>query len=313
MSQQSSGNTQIQIAIHDGLNTHSLGDVYTSPDINIPLPTTHPVQVQLIDFDRDGDQDILLLIREFNKLKSQLQLLRNNGSSTAPSFSPTLENTTFPDLFVDGSIGIIDFNLDGFDDVFTCDIFGSVIIYLNQGANQFTSITTPPIFSNLLTRTSFTTDVDDNGQKEIIAFNLEKGLQFLLHDGSSWIEANQIKRNLFDPFFLGSQYYELTGGDFFDSGSDGLFLNATNSTENGFQSAPWYFPSIRACFSTYDMSVTDASINGTLSAAQQIQTQGSFTINPGPLTLNAPNIQLNAGITIDANTTLIIKTAGCVE
>ena len=313
MAQHAAGSTDISIAYHDGMDNGSLADVQTSPDLNIALPIDHPVQIATIDYDGDGDKDILVLVRDLSALESSIKVLINQGSISTPSYTNSLGTTPFTTLFVDGHLSVADMNKDSLEDVITSDIEGATKIYMNQGSGNYVEGSIPIVF-HFSSKTSFTeADIDLDGQKEIISFNFSQGLHFYRHTPSGLQPADKIKRTFFDPLQTESQFYELKGGDFFGEGKDGLFLNAFVVSSGRLSTEPWYFTDVSACFPTYTVVAEDADLIGSITAQHLINTSGNIAVQPGPLTLRANVVELLPGFSIPAATIFEIFSEGCEE
>lgn len=98
--------------------------------------------VILIDFDRDGWQDIYLtnaptVEMELKKQKSASALYRNNRDGTFTDVAAKA-GVQFPGFAMGGAVG--DFNNDGWADIYvTC--LGGNVLYRNNGDNTFTDVT----------------------------------------------------------------------------------------------------------------------------------------------------------------------------
>ncbi len=98
--------------------------------------------VLLIDYDRDGWQDIYFtnaptVEMALKKEKSKSQLYRNNGNGTFTDVTDKA-GVGFPGYAMGGAVG--DFNNDGFPDMFvTC--LGGNVLYQNNGDGTFTDVT----------------------------------------------------------------------------------------------------------------------------------------------------------------------------
>ncbi|HEX8734600.1 MAG TPA: CRTAC1 family protein [Pyrinomonadaceae bacterium] len=98
--------------------------------------------VLLIDYDRDGWQDIYLtnaptVEMALKNQKSRSALYRNNGDGTFADMTEKA-GVGFPGFAMGGAIG--DYNNDGFPDIYvTC--LGGNVLYRNNGDGSFTDVT----------------------------------------------------------------------------------------------------------------------------------------------------------------------------
>lgn len=98
--------------------------------------------VLLIDFDRDGWQDIYFtnaptVEMVLKKVRSKSQLYRNNGNGTFTDVTDKA-GVGFPGFAMGGAVG--DYNNDGFPDMYiTC--LGGNVLYKNNGDGTFTDVT----------------------------------------------------------------------------------------------------------------------------------------------------------------------------
>lgn len=135
----------------------------------------HGTSLLTADFNRDGFTD-LLEYRGFN-LPAFVAMNDGHGGFATGSF---LDST--PAFFA----AIADFNHDGFPDIVTCDLTGSVNLYLNQsGSGKFVLTQSIPIPANMVCVGITVADINGDGKADVVVgmtefINSDQTLSFLV-------------------------------------------------------------------------------------------------------------------------------------
>ena len=167
----------IIIANYDGQNRLYLnnGGGYFAEFTNyLPERSDASFDIELGDVNRDGSLDIVVA-----NWAEQNRLYLNNGAGIFTDAA--LPSDT--DYSRDANLADVDGDLDL--DLFTANYFGQNRLYLNDGFGSFTDTTTnslPPLMDNSVD--AELTDIDRDGDPDLIVANYEQQNRFYLNDGS---------------------------------------------------------------------------------------------------------------------------------
>jgi enediyne biosynthesis protein E4 len=117
------------------------------------------------DIDNDGDLDLFIGTFYTTTLPYHNYLYLNNGDGTFTDISESSNVATFNKT---RSAHMVDLNLDGFLDIYVCNISEQNILWTNNGDNTFTNtISTAGLFDNLISMGAIFFDHDNDGDQDV--------------------------------------------------------------------------------------------------------------------------------------------------
>ena len=148
----------------------------------------------LVDYDGDGDFDVISGDSDFGTSSGSIYLYRNNGTNAAPNWAAPLIN---PDgLVVAGSSNIapafVDIDGDGDLDAFVGETFGGLTYYENTGSATAPNYVNQgdPLGINAFAGTLFVTDptfadIDNDGDQDLFVGDYFGNVLYLENGGNS--------------------------------------------------------------------------------------------------------------------------------
>jgi len=185
--------------------------------------------VLLVDYDRDGWQDIYLtnaptVEMELKKQKSRSALYRNNKDGTFANVTDKA-GVAYPGFAMGGAVG--DFNNDGWADIYvTC--LGGNTLYKNNGDGTFTDVTkTAGVADGRWSTGASFGDYDGDGFQDLIVANY---VDFKLNDLPGFGSSPTCKYRGIDVQ-CGPRGLKGAGDSLFKNNGDGTFTDVTKQSK----------------------------------------------------------------------------------
>ncbi len=193
--------------------------------------------VLLVDYDRDGWQDIYLtnaptVEMELKKQKTRSALYKNNKDGTFTDVSDKA-GVAFPGFAMGGAVG--DFNNDGFPDIYvTC--LGANVLYRNNGNGTFTDIAKEAKVDDLRWSAGAAFgDYDGDGFLDLVVANY---VDFKLNDLPGFGSSPTCKFRGIDVQ-CGPRGLKGAGDSLYRNNGDGTFTDVSKQT--GFDDPSGYY------------------------------------------------------------------------